>query len=49
MPEVEDAGEGVDYASNSVSFYADGKLMKQWKGGVPNKPMHLHANAWFPT
>jgi beta-glucanase (GH16 family) len=21
-----------DYASNSVSFYADGKLMKQWKG-----------------
>ena len=38
-----------DYASNSVSFYADGKLMKQWEGGVPNKPMHLHANAWFPT
>jgi len=38
-----------DYAPNSVSFYADGKLMKRWKGGVPNKPMHLYVNAWFPT
>ena len=38
-----------DYSSNSVSFYADGKLMKQWKGGVPNKPMHLYVNAWYPA
>ena len=38
-----------DYASNSVSFYADGKLMKQWKGGIPNKPRHLYVNAWYPT
>jgi beta-glucanase (GH16 family) len=38
-----------DYASNSVSFYVDGKLMKQWKGGVPRKPMHLYVNAWYPT
>ena len=38
-----------DYASNSVSFYADGKLMKRWKGGVPKNPMHLYVNAWYPT
>ena len=38
-----------DYFSNSVSFYADGKLMKRWKGGVPKNPMHLYVNAWYPT
>jgi beta-glucanase (GH16 family) len=38
-----------DYASNWVSFYADGKLMKQWKGGGASKPMHLYVNAWFST
>jgi endo-1,3-1,4-beta-glycanase ExoK len=38
-----------DYVANSVSFYTDGKLMKSWKGGIPNKPMHLYVNAWFPT
>ena len=27
-----------DYASNSVSFYADGKLMKQWKGASRISP-----------
>ena len=27
-----------DYASNSVSFYADGKLMKQWKGASRTSP-----------
>jgi beta-glucanase (GH16 family) len=38
-----------DYSSNSVSFYADGQLMKRWKGGVPKNPMHLYVNAWYPT
>ena len=38
-----------DYASNSVSFYVDGKLMMQWKGDVPRKAMHLYVNAWYPT
>lgn len=38
-----------DYNSNSVSFYADGKLMKRWKGGVPKNLMHLYVNAWYPT
>jgi beta-glucanase (GH16 family) len=42
-------GYRFDYASNSVSFCVDGKLMKQWKGGVPCKPMHLYVNAWYPT
>ncbi len=27
-----------DYASNSVGFYADGKLMKQWKGASRISP-----------
>jgi beta-glucanase (GH16 family) len=38
-----------DYTPNSVSFYADGMLMKSWSGGLPNDPMRLYVNAWFPT
>ncbi|MDP8974095.1 MAG: Ig-like domain-containing protein [Actinomycetota bacterium] len=38
-----------DYTPSSVSFYADGILMKSWSGGVPNTPMRLYVNAWFPT
>lgn len=38
-----------DYASNSVRFYADGKLMKTWKGGITRKQMKLYLNAWYPS
>ncbi len=38
-----------DYASGSVKFYADGKLMKEWNDGLPQTSMRLYANAWFPT
>lgn len=38
-----------DYNRKSVSFYADGQLMKTWSQGVPRNPMHLYLNAWFPT
>jgi beta-glucanase (GH16 family) len=38
-----------DYAPNSVSFYADGQLMKTWTDGLPRTSMHLMLNTWFPT
>ena len=38
-----------DYASGSVSFYADDRLMKRWKHGIPKGPMNLYVNAWYPT
>ncbi len=38
-----------DYASGSINFYADGKLMKTWKDGLPSNEMKLYANAWYPS
>ncbi len=38
-----------DYASGSINFYADGKLMKTWEDGLPSNSMKLYVNAWFPT
>jgi beta-glucanase (GH16 family) len=38
-----------DYASGSINFYVDGKLMKTWKVGLPSNPVKLYANAWYPN
>lgn len=38
-----------DYAPGSVSFYADGRLMRTWTDGIPDASMHLLVNAWYPT
>ena len=38
-----------DRAPGSLKFYADGRLMKTWKRGLPKNPMNLYANTWFPT
>jgi beta-glucanase (GH16 family) len=38
-----------DYASGSINLYADGKLMKTWKDGLPPNSMELYANAWCPN
>ena len=38
-----------DYASGSISFYADGKLMKTWTDGLPQNSMKLYVNAWYPA
>jgi beta-glucanase (GH16 family) len=39
----------IGYAPDSVSFYADGQLMKTWTDGLPRTSMHLMLNTWFPT
>jgi beta-glucanase (GH16 family) len=38
-----------DYAPDSLRFYADGVLMREWNDGLPQTPMRIYANAWFPT
>jgi len=38
-----------DYASGSVAFYADGKLMKVFVTNIPQTSMHLLVNTWFPS
>jgi beta-glucanase (GH16 family) len=37
-----------DCACGSINFYADGKLMKTWKDGLPSNSMKLYVNAWYP-
>jgi endo-1,3-1,4-beta-glycanase ExoK len=34
----------IGYAPDSVSFYADGQLMKTWTDGLPRTSMHLMLN-----
>lgn len=38
-----------DYAPDSLKFYVDGRLMETTSGGVPDEPMRLYANTWYPT
>lgn len=37
------------YSLGSVTFYVDGEPMKTYEGDLPDKPMKLHLNVWFPT
>lgn len=38
-----------DYSQTSLSFYADGQLMKEWNDGLPSDGMRIYANAWYPN
>ena len=37
------------YDRDSITFYVDGRPMKEYEGGLPEKPMRLYVNSWFPT
>lgn len=37
-----------DFYPDSVKFYADGMLMKEWTDGLPSDKMQLFLNAWYP-
>ncbi len=38
-----------DFYPGRVEFYVDGGLMQSFDEGLPEEPMNLYANAWFPT
>jgi hypothetical protein len=38
----------IDYSEKGVSFYIDGKWFKTWVNGIPQKPMRLMLNSWYP-
>jgi hypothetical protein len=38
-----------DFYPERVEFYADGELMHSFEEGLPEDPMNLYVNAWFPT
>ena len=37
------------YDRNSITFYVDGEPMQTFEGGLPDRPMGLYVNSWFPT
>lgn len=39
----------IVYSKTGVSYYIDQKLIKKWTKNLPEKPMHLMLNAWYPT
>lgn len=39
----------IDFRRREVTFFADGEVLHRWRGPVPQRPMRLMANAWWPT
>jgi len=37
------------YDQGSITFYVDGKPMKRYEGGLPDRPMRLYVNSWYPA
>ncbi len=37
------------YDRNSITFYVDGEPMKKYEGDLPDRPMRLYVNSWFPS
>lgn len=40
---------GFNYRPGRVEFYVDGELLQTYEDGLPDRPMRLYLNAWFPT
>lgn len=39
----------IRFSPHSLSFYVDGRLLERWSNGLPDEPMKLLLNTWFPT
>lgn len=39
----------IVYSQTGVSYYVDGKLVKKWTKNLPEKPMNLMLNTWYPS
>ena len=38
-----------NYRPGTLEFYVDGELLQTYEEGLPDRPMNLYLNAWFPT
>jgi len=36
-----------EFVPDSIRFYADGQLVKEWPDGLPANSMRLYVNAWY--
>lgn len=39
----------IEHFPGRVRFSVDGRVMREWRSHLPEKPMYLMANAWWPT
>ncbi len=39
----------IEWGSRTVSFVVDGQVMRTFNRRLPSRPMHVFANAWWPT
>jgi endo-1,3-1,4-beta-glycanase ExoK len=39
----------IEWSRKEMSFFADGRLLRRWRTGVPRNPMRLYLNAWWPV
>jgi beta-glucanase (GH16 family) len=39
----------IEWSRREVRFRVDGVLMQSWRRGVPQNPMYLMANTWWPV
>ena len=39
----------IAWGPGGVTFTVDGVALRTWTDGVPEAPMNLYANAWFPV
>lgn len=37
------------YDRDSVTFYVDGEPMRRYEGGLPDRPMRIYVNSWYPA
>jgi beta-glucanase (GH16 family) len=39
----------IEWSRREVRFLVDGVLMQSWRRGIPQNPMYLMANTWWPV
>lgn len=47
-PTADDHEYAIALTSDGVEFYADSALLGSWSAGVPDAPMNLYLNTWYP-
>lgn len=38
----------IEWTATRVAFYVDGRLMEEFTAGIPQQPMFVMSNAWWP-
>lgn len=47
-PATDEHEYAIEWRPGQVRFWVDGELMQRWTDGVPDQPMYVMANVWWP-